>query len=203
MQLDKTILTGERVRLEPLGPQHLPGLEQAIADGALYTLPFTTVPFAHELPQFLSNAEAAFAARRELAFATIDVASGAVVGSTRFRCIDPGHKRAEIGFTFIAAAWQRTHINTEAKYLMLRHAFEQWQCNRIEFLTDVRNTRSRQAIARLGAQQEGILRSHMVMRDGHIRDSVIFSIIGSEWPAVKSRLEARLGDSTDMRNNHK
>ena len=112
--------------------------------------------------------------------------------STRFRCIEIAHRRVEIGATFIARSWQRTHINTEAKYLMLRHAFEQWRCNRVEFMTDVLNTRSRNAISRLGAREEGILRSHMVMRDGRIRDSVLFSITGQEWPQVRRSLEQKL-----------
>ncbi len=113
-----------------------------------------------------------------------------MVGSTRYRCIEHAHQRLEIGFTFIAQSWQRSHINSEAKYLMLRHAFEHWHCNRVELLTDFLNEKSRTAIARLGAQQEGILRSHMVMRGGRVRDSVLFSLIADEWPQAKARLEA-------------
>jgi RimJ/RimL family protein N-acetyltransferase len=102
------------------------------------------------------------------------------------------HRRVEIGFTFLAASSQRTHVNTEAKYLMLCHAFETWNCNRVELLTDERNLRSRQAILRIGAKEEGVLRSHMVMRDGFIRSSVIYSITSAEWPAVKASLQAKL-----------
>jgi RimJ/RimL family protein N-acetyltransferase len=148
------------------------------------------VPHPRDLPQFLSFAESQYYAGKELAFATIDQASGTVVGSTRYRCIEAAHKRLEIGFTFIAKSWQRSHINTEAKYLMLRHAFEQWEFNRVELLTDFLNIKSRTAIARLGAKEEGILRSHMVMRDGRVRDSVLFSVIAAEWPEVKAKLEA-------------
>lgn len=189
MEIHKTVLTGARVRLEPLTQSHLPGLASAIADGELWKIPVTNVAHPDDLPRFLEAAETAFAAKKELAFATIDIASGSVVGSTRFRNIEVAHKRVEIGATFIARSWQRTHINTEAKYLMLRHAFEDWQCNRVEFMTDVLNTKSRNALMRIGAKEEGVLRSHMVMRDGRIRDSVLFSITGGEWPRVKGALE--------------
>lgn len=192
MKIEKSTLSGARVRLEPLAERHLGGLAAAITDGDLSALAVTTVPHPQNLPQFFAAAEAAFAAQRELAFATVDIASGAVVGSTRFRCIEMPHRRAEIGFTFIAGSWQRSYINTEAKYLMLAHAFEHWGLNRVEFMTDVRNTASRNAIVRLGAREEGVLRSHMVMRDGHVRDSVVFSVISADWPAVKQRLGQKL-----------
>ncbi|MDE2593901.1 MAG: GNAT family N-acetyltransferase [Burkholderiales bacterium] len=192
MQINKTVLQGRRVRLEPLAESHLPGLAAAIEDGRLWDIPVTIVPHPSDLASFLSNADAAFAAQRELAFATIDVQSSRIAGSTRFRCIDATHRRAEIGFTFLGASWQRTHINTEAKYLMLQHAFEVWGFNRVELLTDERNAKSRQAIERIGAKHEGILRSHMVMRDGFVRNSVVYSIIRSEWPEAKAALEAKL-----------
>ena len=192
MKVEKVTLEGPRVRLEPLAAAHLPGLAQAIHDGELWTIPVTIVPAPEALEDFLAAAEAAFGAGRELAFTTIDKASGTVAGSTRFRAIEAAHERAEIGFTFLAASRQRTYVNTEAKYLMLRHAFEHWQLNRVELLTDVLNTKSRRAIARVGAQQEGVLRSHMVMRDGRVRDSVMFSIVEREWAAVKHALEAQL-----------
>ena len=190
--MEKITLAGTRVRLEPLTQAHLPGLAGVIADGDLWQIPVTNVPHPDDLPRFLQAADAAFAAKRELAFATIDIATGSVVGSTRFRNIEPAHRRVEIGATFIARTWQRTHINTEAKYLMLRHAFEHWQCNRVEFMTDVLNTASRNALARIGAREEGVLRSHMVMRDGRIRDSVVLSITGAEWAAVKASLQQML-----------
>ena len=192
MSIEKTILQGVRVRLEPLAEHHLRGLAVAIEDGALWQLPVTVVPHPRDLPQFYNFAESQFQAGKELAFATIDRATGAVVGSTRYRCIEATHKRLEIGFTFIAQSWQRTHINTEAKYLMLRHAFEQLKFNRVELLTDFLNEKSRAAIARLGAKEEGTLRSHMVMRDGRVRDSVMFSLVSSEWQHAKIKLEAKL-----------
>lgn len=193
MIIEKTELRGPRVTLEPLGEAHLAGLASAIQDGALWEVPVTLVPHPRDLPDFLRDAETQFHAGRELAFATVDRVSGAVVGSTRFRSMEARHLRVEIGFTFIARSWQRTYVNTEAKYLMLRHAFEQWRVNRVELLTDALNTRSRAAIARIGAREEGVLRSHMIMRDGRVRDSVVFSIVAAEWPAVKQALEARLG----------
>lgn len=192
MHIEKTPLHGNGVRLEPLSEQHLSGLAEAIRDGDLWLLPVTIVPHPNDLPAFLENAETQFRNGKELAFATIDESSGKVVGSTRFRNIEAAHKRVEIGFTFIAQSWQRSHINTEAKYLMLRHAFEHWQCNRVELLTDFLNHKSRAAIARIGAREEGILRSHMLMRDGRIRDSVIFSLVTAEWPQAKARLASWL-----------
>ena len=192
MKIEKTTLRGPRIALEPLSEGHLPGLGSAIEDGALWELPVTIVPHPRELPQFLREAEAQHAAHKELAFATVVLASGAVIGSTRFCYIEAAHKRLEIGVTFIAQSWQRTYANTEAKYLMLRHAFEQWRFNRVQLVADVLNTKSRKAIARIGSREEGVLRSHMVMRDGRIRDSVMFSIVAGEWPQVKQALEAKL-----------
>lgn len=192
MKIEKVALSGHRVRLEPLSAGHLPALADAIQDGELWKIPVTFVPHPNDLPQFYTDAEAAFGAGKELAFATVDQASGQVVGSTRFRCIEAAHRRVEIGFTFLASSWQRTHINTEAKYLMLQHAFEVWGCNRVELLTDERNAKSRSAIARIGAREEGILRHHMVMRDGFIRNSVVYSITSAEWPGVKAQLASRL-----------
>ncbi len=192
LDVRKITLESSRVRLEPLDESHLPGLAEAISDGELWNLGVTSVPRPEQLPAFLDAAQSAFAAGRELAFATIDKCSGRIVGSTRFRCIEAAHRRVEIGFTFIGRSWQRSHVNSEAKLLMLEHAFENWQVNRVELLTDLLNHASRNAIARLGAREEGLLRSHMVMRDGRIRDSVIFSIIASEWPTVRAGLQARL-----------
>ena len=191
MKIEKIILEGTNVTLEPLAKHHLPGLAEAIYDGELWKIPVTVVPHPKDLGAFLDAAESAFQARRELAFVTIDKPSNCIAGSTRFRCIEIPHRRVEIGFTFLGQSWQRTHVNTEAKYLMLRHAFEVWQCIRVELLTDVLNTQSRNAIARLGAKEEGVVRNHMLMRDGRLRDSVMFSIIQNEWSGVKAALEAK------------
>ena len=193
LEVDKITLEGRHVRLEPLDrDRHLAGLAEAIEDGRPWEIPVTSVPGPEDLPHFFADAETAFKQCRELAFATVDSTGGRVIGSTRFRMIEAAHRRVEIGFTFIAGSFQRTAVNTEAKLLMLRHAFDVWNVNRVEFLTDVLNTKSRNAIERIGARQEGILRSHMVMRDGRIRDSVIFSILREEWPTVEGQLTARL-----------
>jgi RimJ/RimL family protein N-acetyltransferase len=125
-------------------------------------------------------------------FATVDRASAQVVGATRFMNIDVTHKRVEIGSTWIALPWQRTAINTEAKYLMMRYAFESLGCNRVELKTDALNAQSRHAILRIGAKEEGILRHHMVTWSGRLRDTVYFSVIAPEWPGVKTALEARI-----------
>jgi RimJ/RimL family protein N-acetyltransferase len=125
-------------------------------------------------------------------FATIERSSQKVIGSTRFMNIDRVNRRVEIGSTWIAPAWQRTAINTEAKYLMLRHAFEVWRCIRVELKTDALNQRSRNAILRIGAKEEGTLRKHLITWTGRIRDSVYFSILDSEWPEAKARQETML-----------
>ena len=131
-----------------------------------------------------------------LPFAIVEKATGRVIGSTRYGNIDRGHHRVEIGWTWVARDWQRTAVNTEAKYLLLKHAFETLGCMRVEFKTDSLNERSRAAILRLGAREEGIFRNHMITASGRIRHTVYFSIIDSEWPVVKGRLEAKL-------NSHK
>jgi RimJ/RimL family protein N-acetyltransferase len=194
--VERVELRGERVALEPLSARHLPALAAAIEDGQLWKIPVTLVPRPEELEDFLKQAEERYAAQQERAFATVDLASGTVVGSTRFMAINRHHRRVEIGFTFLAQRWQRSYVNTEAKYLMLRHAFEEWACNRVELLTDVLNEKSRAAISRLGAKQEGVMRSHMIMRNERVRDSALYSITASEWPAVKAGLEAKMACGT-------
>ena len=127
-----------------------------------------------------------------LPFVIIRKASAVVVGTTRFYDIRPADRRVAIGYTWLALSAQRTAVNTESKLLLLTHAFEQWRCNRVELITDVLNEQSRAAILRLGAKQEGILRKHIILPSGRIRDSVVFSIIDEEWPGVKERLVAKL-----------
>jgi RimJ/RimL family protein N-acetyltransferase len=129
-------------------------------------------------------------------FATVEQKSGRAIGSTRFMNIDRTNRRVEIGSTWIAPAWQRTAVNTEAKYLMLRHAFEVWGCVRVELKTDALNQKSRNAILRLGAQEEGTLRRHLVTSTGRVRDTVYFSILDNEWPAVRAKLKAKLASQT-------
>ena len=189
---EKTTLEGQYVRLEPLSESHRQGLCAAIADGELWKLFFTLVPHPDHIDGFLQRAAAEHEAGAGMTFATIDQASNTVVGSTRFMQARLNDKRVEIGFTFLAKSFQKTRINTEAKLLMLTHAFEHLDLNRVEFLTDYLNTNSRNAILRLGAKQEGFLRSHKIMPDGRVRDSVIFSIIKNEWPGVKQNLQYKL-----------
>jgi RimJ/RimL family protein N-acetyltransferase len=191
--LAKVALEGRHVRLEPVRETHRAGLRDAIADGELWKLFVTLVPHPDDIDEFLSEAEAEHGRGEGLTFATIDKRSNRVAGSTRFMKASLAHKRIEIGFTFLGKTWQKTAVNTEAKLLMLRHAFETLGLNRVELLTDYLNFNSRNAIRRLGAKEEGILRNHMVMRDGRVRDSVLYSVIGNEWPGVKQNLEAKLG----------
>ncbi|MFF5806623.1 GNAT family N-acetyltransferase [Streptomyces sp. NPDC012746] len=185
-------LVGERVRLEALGLRHHDGLCEAVRDGRLWELPVTLVPHPEDVRGFIEEAMAARAEGVQIPYATVDVATGRVVGSTRLMMINTAQRRLEIGWTFLAESWQRTGLNAEAKLLMLTHAFEAMGMNRVELLTDVRNAKSRAAIARLGATHEGVLRHHMVMRDGWIRDTAVYSITRPEWPQAKRALEARL-----------
>ena len=145
-----------------------------------------------EMTGYIQSALDAQTAGSALPFATVHAPSGEVIGSTRYMNIDPANRRVEIGATWIARSWRRTAINTEAKYLMLRHAFETLGCIRVEFKTDRLNQRSRNAILRIGATEEGTLRQHMVMWSGRLRDSVYFSVLDSEWPSLKQDLERKL-----------
>jgi RimJ/RimL family protein N-acetyltransferase len=148
-----------------------------------------------DMRAYIEEALLAQASGTALPFATVEQASGRVIGSTRYANIEATHRRLEIGWTWIAPRWQRTAVNTEAKYLMLRHAFETLGCQRVEFKTDSLNERSRNAILRLGAKEEGTFRNHMIAYTGRVRHSVYFSIIETEWPEVKARLEEKLARS--------
>jgi RimJ/RimL family protein N-acetyltransferase len=192
MRLNEVVLEGDVVRLEPLTEGHAAGIREAVADGELWNLHFTTVPHPDEVAGFIADARDGFARGQDLAFATIEIATGKVAGSTRFMNVRLADRRLEIGHTFLGKSWQRTRINTEAKLLMLAHAFETLGLNRVELVTDVINEVSRAAISRIGATQEGILRRHKIMRGGRVRDSAIYSIIADEWPDVKRDLTARL-----------
>ena len=190
-------LEGKVVRLEPLRREHVPALWEAAKDhlqDIFRWIPYrmlTTEDFQNSVARILEEQ----AQGQSVAFATVERSSGSVIGSTRFMNMDLANRRVEIGSTWIAPAWQRTAVNTEAKYLMLRHAFEQWGCFRVELKTDSLNRQSRTAILRLGAREEGTLRQHMVTWDGRRRDSVYFSILDTEWPEVKAHLEAKLAAS--------
>jgi RimJ/RimL family protein N-acetyltransferase len=186
------VLEGRHVRLEPLSMVHLTRLIEIGLEGDIfrwYTQPIRT---PEEMKVFIEVAHEEQQAGKSLPFATIERATGFAVGSTRFMTIDRLNRTIEIGYTWIAPVWQRTAINTEAKYLMMRCAFEDWGCNRVGLKTDSLNERSRRAIARIGAKEEGILRNHMVTASGRLRHSVYFSVIREEWPEVKAELERKL-----------
>lgn len=191
--LDPMVLEGSHVRLEPLSPAHVPELAEVGLEPEIWRwsprAPVTTV---EDMAAYAEAALRQQAAGQALPFATRYLASGRVVGSTRFHRQDLEQPCVEIGYTWIAPAWQRSAANTEAKYLMLCHAFERLGCVRVELKTDALNARSRAAIARIGARQEGILRAHMRTASGRLRDSVYFSVIAPEWPEVKKSLEERL-----------
>lgn len=190
---DTVALEGRYVRLEPIGERHREGLNAAIRDGELWKLFYTLVPHPDEVGDFVRDALRAHEAADGLVFATVDRESGEVAGSTRFMHANARHRRVEIGFSFLGKSWQRSRLNTEAKLLMLSHAFETLSLHRVELLTDYLNVNSRRAILRLGAKEEGILRNHMLMPDGRIRDSVIFSVTHHEWPGVRQNLNHLLG----------
>ena len=199
MEISPVILEGDHVRLEPLSAAYEESLIAAAGDGELWNSSFTIVPSRATMADYIASALNAQAQGRELPFVVIQKSSGQVVGSTRFYYIEPNDRHVEIGYTWLAVSAQRTAVNTEAKLLLLTHAFEHWRCIRVAFITDVLNQQSRAAILRLGAKQEGVLRNHMVMPDGRYRDSVCFSIIEAEWPEVKARLEAKLGKKAETK----
>jgi RimJ/RimL family protein N-acetyltransferase len=187
-------LEGSVVRLEPLRREHAK-LFWDVAQNDLNDI-FRWIPYSMKTPQdFERLIDKAFAEQERgesIVLATVARSSGRTIGSTRFMNIDRINRRVEIGSTWIAPAWQRTSVNTEAKYLMLRHAFEVWQCMRVELKTDALNQKSRNAILRIGAKEEGTLRRHLITWSGRVRDTVYFSILDSEWPAVKAKLETML-----------
>ncbi len=186
------VLQGERVRLEPLDARHVPDLLEAAADPATWTWLFGRLDDEAAMRAWLADALRARDAGTEMPFATLDARTGRVVGSTRYLAIVPAHRRLEIGWTWLAPATWGTGINVEAKLLLLTHAFDELGAMRVELKTDARNDRSRAAILALGAEFEGIFRKHMRMPDGRIRDSAWYAITDDDWPAVRSRLEARV-----------
>ena len=189
MNLEPVTLEGRVVRLEPLGLQHLDALAAVGLDPSLWALTTTQIASRDDMRAYIETALAEQRANTALPFATVDRASGTVVGSTRFANVVHEHARAEIGWTWIAPRWQRTGVNTDAKTLMLRHAFEVMGCRRVELKTNVLNMRSRNAMLRIGCTQEGIFRKHMINADGSARDSVYFSVTDDEWPRVRAHLE--------------
>jgi RimJ/RimL family protein N-acetyltransferase len=185
-------LTGTRIRLEPLGEGHLGDLARVAFDAGIWRWTIAGPMDEARLRAWFEAARDAASAGAEVPFATIDLASGRAVGSSRFMSIAPEHRRLEIGWTWVGTAWQRTGVNREAKLLQLTHAFEALGAERVEFKTHARNERSRTALLGIGATFEGVLRHHTIMPDGSNRDSAFYGVIAPDWPAVKSRLETGL-----------
>ncbi|CAB3805923.1 GNAT family N-acetyltransferase [Paraburkholderia caffeinilytica] len=186
-------LTGQIVELRPLQQEHAQGLLDAAADGQLWNMKLTVVPGPETVGGYIATALDGRAAGTVMPFVIVRRDTGAIVGSTRFWKIDRVNRKLEIGHTWLGESVQRSAVNTEAKYLLLRHAFEAMQCVRVQFTTDELNEKSRAAILRIGAKQEGIVRHERIMPDGRKRNSVRFSIIDEEWVEVKARLEGKLG----------
>jgi RimJ/RimL family protein N-acetyltransferase len=185
-------LEGRHARLEPLAKAHLAGLAEVGLDEELWRWIPTAVRTKEQMAAYIETALEEQQRGVSLPFAIVEKATGRAIGSTRYGNIDRVHHRVEIGWTWVAREWQRTAINTEAKYLLLKHAFESLGCMRVELKTDSLNEKSRAAILRIGAKEEGIFRNHMITASGRIRHSAYYSIIDSEWPGVKARLEERL-----------
>jgi RimJ/RimL family protein N-acetyltransferase len=193
VEISPVTLEGQHVRLEPLLLEQEEALVNAASDGDLWNSTVTIVPDRAAMAGYIKAALDGQSKGTELPFVIIRKSTGKVVGTTRFYEIVPADRRVAIGYTWLSKSAQRTAVNTESKLLLFTHAFEHWQCNRVELITDVLNQQSRAAILRLGAKEEGTLRRHMLMPNGRIRDSVVFSIIAEEWPEVKARLAAKLG----------
>lgn len=192
-----TPLVGPRIRLKPLQDADAARLVRAASDGQLWDLPFTVVPSARSVHEYIDTAISGRNSGTVMPFVTEVVETGEAIGATRFWKIDTRNRKLEIGSTWLASSWQKTFANTEAKFLMLRHAFETLHCVRVQFTTDELNEKSRNAILRLGAKQEGIVRNERIMPNGRKRNSVRFSIIDEEWASVKAQLEKRLDTGND------
>ena len=191
-QLVPLVLEGSLVALEPLSSDHHEGLCKIGLDPALWTWSVSSVVSPGEMKAYIDTALQWQSEGTALPFAIIEKKSGSIVGSTRLANIDASNRRLEVGWTWLGTAWQRTGINTEVKYLLLSHAFEKRRCLRVELKTDALNAASRAAILRLRAKEEGIFRKHMVTASGRIRDTIWFSILDDEWPAVKRNLEEKM-----------
>ncbi|MGE0314829.1 MAG: GNAT family N-acetyltransferase [Lautropia sp.] len=188
-------LQGEHVRLDPLAPTDAPGLRDAARDGELWTLWYTSVPAPDAVDAWIATAAAERERGVSVPFTIRRTSDGTIVGSTRYMNIVAAHRRLEIGTTWYRRSVQRTAANTECKLLLLAEAFDRIGCNGVELRTHAMNVQSRRAIERLGAKLDGVLRSHMVMPDGTLRDTCVYSILAHEWPAVRSNLRHRLGQA--------
>lgn len=189
MQLKNVELPGKLITLQPLSINHVEDLILAASDGELWNLWFTSVPQPVSMQAYVETALAALNSNRALPYVVVENSTGNIIGCTRYCNVEHSDSRLEIGYTWYRKSVQRTGVNTECKYLLLKHAFETFKVNAVEFRTHFMNLASRKAIARLGAKQDGILRNHKVMPDGSLRDTVVFSIVSSEWPAVNNNLQ--------------
>ncbi len=192
VDLTPITLEGRHVRLEPLSRQHKSELVMVALDPDLWRFTPTQIHSAVDLDAYIETALRWQRAGTTIPFATVDRSTGRAIGSTRFGNIDPQNRRAEIGWTWLGRDFQRRAFNTEAKLLMFTHAFERMDCIRVELKADVLNTKSRTAIARLGAKEEGILRNHMILPDGRLIDWVYYSVLRDEWPSVRAGLKQKL-----------
>jgi N-acetyltransferase len=190
--LNPVQLEGFGIRLEPLAPLHRDGLASAAADGRLWELWYTSVPKPEETDGYIADALEGQRAGHMLPWAVREMGTGAIAGSTRFHDIAAPIDRVEIGYTWYAAQWQRTHLNTACKLLLLTHAFEQLGCKVVGFRTDNFNFGSQRAISAIGAHKDGVIRHHQARRDGTVRDSVMYSVLATEWPDVKRHITARV-----------
>jgi RimJ/RimL family protein N-acetyltransferase len=193
--LEPVTLQGPHARLEPLSQDHQDGLVEAVKDGELWKLWYTFVPKPEDMRQEIDRRLATQAAGKMLAF-TVRDADGKIAGMTTYMNVDTPNRRVEIGSTWYAKRVQRSALNTQCKLLLLTHAFEKLDCIAVEFRTHFFNHQSRRGIERLGAKQDGILRSHMIAPNGTLRDTVVYSIIASEWPTVKAHLDYQLNEKT-------
>lgn len=191
-KVEPVTLQDERVRLEPLGLQHVDGLKRAAADGELWNIRVTSVPDPDDTRGYVERALQSFAEGHRLAFAVVDVASAVVIGSSSYHDIVPAVERLEIGYTWYAHSRQRTHVNASAKLLLMTHAFETLGAKLVGWRTDNFNFASQRAIERLGARKDGVLRHHALRRDGSVRDTVMYSMTAGEWPEAKAQLRWRL-----------
>src|SRR4051812_29046681 len=197
LKLSPTTLDGHGVRLEPLAAHHADGLTAAAHDGRLWELWFTAVPAPEQVQAYIETALAGQSAGHMLPWAVRESRSGEIVGSTRYHDVVAAADRVEIGYTWYAARWQRSHVNTACKLLLLGHAFETAGCAVVGFRTDNFNFKSQRAIESLGAKKDGVIRHHQARRDGSVRDSVMYSILSAEWPDVKRHLQLRLARHAD------
>lgn len=197
ISLEPIVLEGHGVRLEPLTAAHQEGLAAAAADGRLWELWYTSVPGPAETAKYLADALAGQQAGHMLPWAVRELATGAIAGTTRYHDILPQVDRVEIGWTWYAARWQKSHVNTACKLLLLGHAFDTVGCKVVGLRTDNFNFASQRAIEALGAHKDGVIRHHMARRDGTVRNTVIYSILAAEWPDVRRHLALRLARHTE------